>query len=365
MPTAAIWGAGGIANTHVEALRSNGIAVAAVVSRTKAGAQAFAQRWGIPRWGDDPELLFAPEIDCVHICTPPNLHDEMAAEALRRGKHVLCEKPLCFSNEQAWALSRLAARTGRIGAVNFNIRFHTACQAAREAVQAPDFGRVLLIHGSYLQEFGALPAPVDWRMNPQMAGRMHAVTEIGSHWMDLAQWMTDCPITAVSAQFDQFHPVRYVENGVMYAQDGPGRTAMRVDSEDAAVVNLRFADGAIGAVVLSELSQGRCNRLSLEVTGEQETLWWNSEQPTLLSRARRGAGVQTQVFAFGSGFADTFRTLIGAVYQDVAAGGPSPQPSYPTFADAAVNVALCNAVWESAHHNGAWVSVPTQKEASQ
>lgn len=112
---------------------------------------------------------------------------------------------------------------GRAGSapVNFNVRFHTACQAARKAVQAPDFGRVLLIHGSYLQEFGALPAPVDWRMNPQLAGRMHAVTEIGSHWMDLAQWISARRITAVSAQFDHFHPTRYAENGVMHAQPGP------------------------------------------------------------------------------------------------------------------------------------------------
>lgn len=362
MPTAAIWGAGGIANTHMDALRSNGIAVAAVVSRTEDGARAFAQRWGIPRWGTDPAMLFTPEIDCVHICTPPNLHYEMAVTLLEQGKHVLCEKPLCFSDEQARRLARLAARTGRVCAVNFNVRFHTACQAARKAVQAPDFGRVLLIHGSYLQEFGALPAPVDWRMNPQLAGRMHAVTEIGSHWMDLAQWISTRRITAVSAQFDHFHPTRYVENGVMHAQPGPNRTPMAVDSEDAAVISLRFEDGAMGAVVLSELSQGRCNHLSLEITGEQENLWWNSEQPTLLCRARRGEGVRSQVFAFGSGFADTFRSLIGAVYQDVAAGAPSAQPGYPTFADGMRNVQLCNAVLDSAQHNGAWISVPLQEE---
>ena len=114
MPTAAIWGAGGIANTHLDALRSNGITVAAVVSRTQDGARAFAQRWGIPQWGSDPAILFAPEIDCVHICTPPNLHYEMAVTLLEQGKRVLCEKPLCFSDEQARHLAQLAARAGRV-----------------------------------------------------------------------------------------------------------------------------------------------------------------------------------------------------------------------------------------------------------
>ena len=110
-PTAAIWGAGGIANTHLDALRSNGITVAAVVSRTQDGARAFAQRWGIPQWGSDPAILFAPEIDCIHICTPPNLHYEMAVTLLEQGKHVLCEKPLCFSDEQARHLAQSAPST--------------------------------------------------------------------------------------------------------------------------------------------------------------------------------------------------------------------------------------------------------------
>ena len=89
MPTAAIWGAGGIANTHLDALRSNGITVAAVVSRTQDGARAFAQRWGIPQWGSDPAILFAPEIDCVHICTPPNLH--MLALLQQSDRHFIVQ----------------------------------------------------------------------------------------------------------------------------------------------------------------------------------------------------------------------------------------------------------------------------------
>lgn len=362
MLKSAIWGAGGIANVHADALQANGIAIAAVVSVTAEEAGAFARRWNIPKYGADPEILFGSEIDCVHICTPPNLHFDMAMEALRRGKHVICEKPLCFDNEQARILRDTAREKGLVCATNFNVRFHMACQEARKIVSAPDFGRVLLIHGNYLQEFGALPAPRDWRFNPKLAGRMHAVTEIGTHWMDIAQYISGRKITAVSAQFDHFHPVRYVENNVMYDEPAPGRESFEVDSEDVAIVSMRFEGGAIGVVTLSELSQGRYNLLSLEVTGEKKNIWWNSEAMNQLHYAEKGGTVQSKVFAFGNGFNDTFRSLIGAVYQDVARGCPGPDPVYPTFDDGMRNVMLCNAIYESAADHSKWVELPPLRE---
>lgn len=358
MITAAIWGAGGIAHTHAEALRSCGIPIAAVVSRREEGSQKFAEQWKIPKYGTDPSLLFPEEITCIHICTPANLHYEMVLECLNHGKHVLCEKPLCLEDNQARHLAQVARQKGLVCAVNFNVRFHSACQAAKEMVQSPDFGRVLLIHGNYLQEFGALPAPMDWRYDPSLGGRMHAVTEIGTHWMDIAQHISGKRITAVSAQFGSFWPVRHLEGGMMCAHAAPDRTPVCVSSEDAAIISLRFEDGAIGVVTLSEASQGRYNHLCLEITGEKQNLWWNSEQSNLLSFAQRSGTVQSQVFAFAGGFSDTFRCLVSAFYQDIAAGVPGTDPTYATFRDGMYNVMLCNAVFESAARNSVWVQLP-------
>ena len=361
MPTAAIWGAGSIAHTHAEALRACGIPIAAVVSRRESAAGEFAARWGITRFGTDPAILFEDGIDCIHICTPPNLHYEMVLECLNHGKHVLCEKPLCLEDDQARHLARVAREKGLVCAVNFNVRFHTACREARKMVQSPDFGSILLIHGNYLQEFGALPAPMGWRYDPRLAGNMHAVTDLGAHWMDIAQCISGRRISAVSAQFGNFWPVRHLENGMMHADTAPGRSPVIVSSEDAAVISLRFEDGAIGVVTLSEVSQGRYNHLSLEITGQQQSIWWNSEQSNHLRFAHRGGTVQSSVFAFAGGFPDTFRDLMAAVYQDVARGAAGADPEYPTFRDGMNSVLLCNAIFESASHNSVWISLPEQE----
>lgn len=355
---AAILGCGFIAETHVEALRSSRILIDAVVGRTMEKAKAFAEKWEIPSYGTDMELLFAEQIDCVHVCTPPGNHYETVKALLLHGKHVLCEKPLCLSNAEALELAAIAEEKHAVCAVNFNVRFHDACQKAKAIVESPDFGRVLLIHGSYLQEFGAMPSLLDWRYQEAAGGKLHAVSEIGSHWMDLAQYISGKQIQSVSANFGCFWPARYEKDQMLYPDPVPDSRPFAVSSEDAAIISFRFAGGAIGAVTLSEVSQGRYNHLSLEITGERQTLWWNAETNNLLCFAEKGSAVRSIVCAFGNGFTDTFRSLIREVYRDIASGGPSKCPAYPTVADGARNVLLCSAVWESAQNDSRWTALP-------
>ncbi len=361
---AGIWGAGFIARTHIEALRANGIEIAAVVSRAEEKTRAFAREYAIPVWSTDPAVFLDPEIDAVHVCTPAGRHYEMCVYLLEHGKNILCEKPLCLSDEEARSLEKLAREKGLICGTNYNVRFHMACQKAKQLVSSGDFGRILLIHGSYLQEFHAFPVPYDWRYKVEQAGRMRAVTEIGSHWLDLAQYISGKKITAVSANFGKFYPDRALRDGLMYPPDqsvpAGDEAGVRVDSEDAAAINLRFSDGAIGSVLLSEVSQGRVNRLSLEITGEKKNLWWNSEDNNLLMTAVKDGGVQTEVFGFGNGFDDTFRDLMASYYTDVRAGSVSEDPAYATFADGRNIVELCNAVLESDAHDGAWRRIPDE-----
>ncbi|MCI5699645.1 MAG: Gfo/Idh/MocA family oxidoreductase [Lachnospiraceae bacterium] len=354
-----IWGAGYIAHTHAEALLAAGITVAAIVDVNEKKAKAFAEKYNIEKWGCDPLILLDEEIRTVHVCTPPNYHYDMVMLLLDHGKNVLCEKPLCFENAQAEKLVKKAKERGVVCAVNFNVRFHMACQKARKLVESDAFGRVNLIHGSYLQEFHALPAPLDWRYNTALAGRMRAVTEIGTHWMDIARYISNQKIKAISANFGNFYPERYLEENLMYSDSAAGKRTEKVyvTSEDAAAVNLKFENGAIGTVLLSEVSQGRVNRITLEVTGEKMNLWWNSEDNNLLNTAVKGGGVNTEIFAFGNGFMDTFRSLVTSFYEDVKNGRVSENPVYPTFEDGKAIVRLCNAMLTSADLDGKWVSV--------
>lgn len=358
---AAILGAGFSGQAHADALKACGVETAAVITTREETAAAFAKQWGIPRWGTDVELAFAEEIDAVHICTPPATHGELVLQLLQRGKNVFCEKPLCFDKAEAQRLAQAAEESGCTCALTFNVRYHMACQKAKEIIASGELGRPLLIHGNYMQEFNAFPAPLDWRYQPQLAGPMRAVTEIGSHWIDLAQYISGKKVTAVSALFGNFHPQRTLKDGLMYPPEaGVSGTTIDVTSEDAAAINLRYEDGAIGSVLLSEISPGRGNRLSLEVTCQYGNLWWNEEDNNLLHTAKKGEGIRTERFAFGNGFTDTFRTLMQRYYAAVAAGQTRPQ-DVPTFREGAQVTAVCCALAESAAADSRWIGVSCER----
>lgn len=353
----AILGCGNIANTHAPEVAKLGHKIVAAIDTNPATAKAFGERWGAGYIGSDFERALADDIDSVHVCTPPTLHYEMVKKIVEAGKHVICEKPLCLDPAEAKDLWERAREKGVVTAVNFNVRYHEACRRAREVIGGEDFGRVCLIHGSYLQEFHVLPAEYMWRYIPELAGPMRATTEIGSHWIDLARYWTGLEIEAVSANYGKFSPERYKKDGMMYAQPQEGGEPVTVDTDDAAVVSLRFRNGAIGSLLLSEVSHGRSNYVGMEVTGTQKSVWWNSEDPYKLRTATKFGGVTTLTNAFGGGFPNTFGAFFREVYADMERGEPSEKPAFPTFYDAYINSAVCRAIYESANNDSAWTEV--------
>lgn len=351
----ALVGTGLIANTHIEALRALGHEVIVAVNRSVERGQAFTQQWNIPRCSTDFSEALADEVEVVHICTPPALHYDMIKAALMAGKHVVCEKPMCIQPERAKELAELTTERGLIGAVVFNVRFHEASQHAKAKLADPAFGPIRLVHGSYLQEFHALPDLYSWRYQPDLAGPMRALTEIGSHWIDLVRFWTDLEIEAVSAQFGAFDPERKLQEGMMH-RGGEGEP-LKVSSEDVATLSLRFSNGAIGNVVLSEVSHGRSNRLELEITGTQQSLWWNNEQPYQLHLGEKFHGFQTLTFPFGDGFGQTFQACFAAIYADIERGETSPHQPYASFEDGYRNAAVCMAAYRSAQEDGKWTII--------
>ncbi len=105
------------------------------------------------------------------------------------------------------------------------------------------------------------------------------------------------------------------------------------------------------------MSHGRYNHISLEVTGEKQSIWWNSEHNNLLHFASSGGTVQSSTFAFGGGFSDTFCESVAAIYSDIRNGKISQQAEYATFKDGIRNTVICNAIYDSAHNDSAWMEV--------
>ena len=312
----------------------------------------------------------------MHVTTPNHVHREQVRAAFAAGKHVICEKPLATSSETARELLDLATASGLVHCTNFNVRYYPMVREALERVRAGELGRIWNVHGRYLQDWLAEPTDWNWRILAGEGGALRAVGDIGSHWLDLAELLSGDRVAEVFADLATAIPVRQrpsTPRETYAAATAGDAVPTAVDTEDIGHLLLRFASGARGSCVLSQVSFGRKNDLRIEVDGSTSSLAWAAEaneelwlgrrdgpngvfrrQPTLM---RPGAAAFTHLPpGAAEGFADTFRELYRAVYADVARGGPSATPAYPTFADGLHSALLCDAVAESAR-TGRWVAV--------
>lgn len=345
----AIIGAGNIANVHAKALRGLGQEIVAAVSKDDS-AKSFAQHWGITHAASSIQEVLEYDFDVAHICTPPALHYEQIKALLLAGKHVVSEKPFTLDGAQAKELCTLAEQRALFNAVCFNNRYYAAIQQAKSLLS----GDVLhLAWGSYLQAFHRLPCAYSWRYDEALAGKMRAVTEIASHWIDLLSFLTGQDVVQVSALFQCETPLRGLENGVMIDNDNAEKT-VQVLSEDSAVVHLRLSGGTLASLVVSETMYGKTNELCIQISGKQRSVAWNSENPYRLDYAD-AQGSHSSTHAFSGAFNETFADFIRDVYD--AMQGANAAPVYADFSQAAKNVAVCEAIYQSAKQSGKYIEV--------
>jgi predicted dehydrogenase len=367
-----IVGTGWMAETHTEALRRLGVEVAGVAGRTPARAREVADRLGLATAYDTVEALVKDDsLAAVHVTSPNDVHAEQAAAALRAGRHVVCEKPLGVSAAETAALATLAAGSGLVNAVCFNLRFAPHNHNAAGMVRDGAIGEPRYVTGGYHQDWLLEETDWNWRLVAGRQGNLRAVADIGSHWIDLVCFISGRRVVEVLADLHTFVPERnhpLVEVGT-FAGHGVAADVERVrepmTSDDAAGLLLRLEGGMRGVCSVSQVSAGRKNRLSWELNGSGSSLAWVSEEPEYLWVGHRGRpnevagkdpalmsalGARVTGYPAGhvEGYPDTFRGLFAAVYADVAAGRPSPDPAYPTFADGHEVALVCEAVTESA-----------------
>jgi predicted dehydrogenase len=366
---AAVVGTGFIGVVHVEALRRLGIEVTGIVGSTPERAAEKARAAGLPEpYPSFEAMLDDPAVEVVHLTTPNRLHYEQVKATLAAGKHVVCEKPLAMDSTETAELLRLAEQSGLVHAVNFNIRFYAQCQAARKRVQEGEIGEPRLITGGYLQDWLLHDTDWNWRLDPAEGGSLRAVGDIGSHWLDLVQFVTGLRVEAVMADLTTFIEVRKRPTGPVetFSSGGGGETVdTPMETEDAATILLRFSGGARGVTTVSQVSAGRKNRLSWEIDGSERAVAWQSEAPEELWIGHRDGANELKLSDTGDyppghaeGFPDTFKRLYHKVYAAVAAGGVGgdPNPDYPTFADGHDEAVIADAIARS-HAEQRWVEV--------
>ena len=373
---AAVVGMGFVGPFHVDAIRRGGFGeVVAIAGSDQARTRARASQLGVARaTADLRTILEDPSIDVVHVCTPNHTHVEIATAVLEAGKHLVLEKPVSLDARSARDLADLARSRGRHAAVALTYRGYPMVRRARALVAAGDVGELRLIHGSYIQDWLAEASDYNWRLEPAVGGASRAVADIGTHWFDTAEYISGLRVEAVLADLATFLPqrTRPLTAGIAFGANGGPGEEVEVRSEDAATILVRFAGGARGATVISQVSPGRKNAFSLELAGSKASLGWDQEDAEHLwlrgredarqltrrpeDGAAPGPGTPSLPAGHPEGWAEALRDLLRPFYAAVASGNPpGPDvPDYPTLEDGARGVAFVEAVLESSRL-GRWV----------
>jgi predicted dehydrogenase len=374
---AAIVGLGFVGKAHLEALRRLGIPVQGILGSTPERTRQSAESLGIPRaYTSLEELAGDSSVQVVHLCTPNNLHFQEASQLLRAGKHVLCEKPLALDSREASALVSLAKEMNRVGAVAYNLRYYPLCQEARALIARGAIGQVRLIHGSFLQDWLLYPTDWNWRLESKLGGELRAVSDIGTHWLDLVTWMTKSHVSELCADLATVLASRRRPKGRVETFQKAGNLETEevlISTDDYASVLLHFENDAHGVMTVSQVSAGRKARLWFEIDGSEASLAFNSEEPNTLWIGRRdrasevlpkdpglqspeSRGYAAYPGGHPEGYPDTFVQLFKDFYAYVAAGDFKAERTFPTFDTGYDELVLCEAIAESTQKRG-WIGV--------
>ena len=304
----AVAGLGFIGPAHIEALRRlPNIDVVAIADVGEEHTRQKAEQLGIgASYGDFGELLKHDGVQCVHICTPNFLHFDMAKAALEAGKHVVVEKPLATTSQQGEELVALAEKTGLVNAIHFNLRYYPLVRQMRAMREHDELGDIYSVIGTYLQDWLYYDTDYNWRLEPEQSGDSRAIADIGSHLLDLVEYIAGVKIVEVLADFSTVHaqrkkPLKPVETYGGMTLKPEDYQDVPITTEDHANVLLRFDNGNKGVATVSQVSAGRKNQLKLrnigiqrngglELGSAQRGVDWQARHPQRLAAARPGSG---------------------------------------------------------------------------
>jgi predicted dehydrogenase len=254
----------------------------AIADVTDELAAEAAVRFGYERSTSDWRTIVEdPEIDIVDVATPNNLHAEIAIAAAEAGKHVICEKPLALTADEAQQMLDAVTQAGVVHMVAFNYRRTPAVALAKQYIEEGAIGRVLSFRGTYLQDWSADPSsPLSWRFQKAVAGS-GALGDIGTHVLDLARYLVG-EVAAVNGILQTYISERPLQSGGVDKLGASERLddAPRgpVDVDDEVHTLLRFANGAIGSLEATRNAYGRNNFLTFEIHGDVGSITFNYER---------------------------------------------------------------------------------------
>ena len=374
-------GLGFIGMVHFEALRRLPCVEVVAVCESEDIAKEKAKSLAVEKYYSDfNKMLKECDLDCVHICTPNNLHYPMAKSALTANVHVVCEKPLALSKAEADELAALAKEKGLVNVTNYNIRFYPLVHQLKAMIKNGDLGEVRWVTGSYLQDWLLYETDYNWRLDSRYSGESMTVADIGSHWLDLMEFVTGRGVSEVIGDFKTTYPTRKKPKKAVETFSGKTLAPsdyedVPVSVEDSANIMFRLKNGGKGTLTVNQCFAGKKNSLSISVVGSKKSATWDSERPDEIWLGNRDGANQVlmrdpsllypeAIALIGApgghveGFADTFKQLYEKVYAHIksAEDGSVSYPDFPTFDDGAHEMAIIEKIIESSK-KGMWVKV--------
>jgi predicted dehydrogenase len=231
--------------------------------------------------GDWRTVIADPSVDVVDIATPNNAHAEIAIAAAQAGKHIICEKPLAHTLDEARAMYEAVKRAGVVNMVAFNYRRTPAIALAKKLIAEGAIGTIRNFRGTYLQDWSADPSsPLSWRFRKSVAGS-GALGDIGTHVLDMARYLAG-EIIGVNAILQTYIAERPLQQGRLDRLGAAEKSAEgpkgAVDVDDEMMTFLRFASGAVGSIEATRNAYGRNNYITLEIHGERGSIAFNYER---------------------------------------------------------------------------------------
>jgi predicted dehydrogenase len=381
----AVFGTGFVGRVHLEGIRRLGfVQVYAIGEPQIEKANQLAAEFGVPKTeADYRRILEDKAVDAVHVCTPNFMHFPIAKAALQAGKHVICEKPLATSVQEAQELVKLAAETKRRNATFHNLRYYPMVQQMRRMREDGDLGDIILVQGTYSQDWLLYDTDWNWRLDSKHNGPSRCMADIGSHWCDMAEHVTGQRITSVCADLQTYHKTRKQPKGPV--ETFAGKTLRPedyvetpIDTEDFGAVLFRMGDRTRGAFTASQLSSGRKNRLNIEIYGTKCGVSWDQERPDELWIGHRNTANQIIIKdpsllkekarsyadlpgGHSEGYDDTFKQVFRRFYKSI--NDPAAEPEYPQFVDGLRQLSILEAELKS-NQSRAWVDVPAFQAAN-
>jgi predicted dehydrogenase len=336
----------------------------------RSNAKEKADSLSINRYYQDyRKMIDECEMDYIHICTPNQSHFNIAKYAIEKGIHIILEKPMTFTVDEAKSLLSLVESKGLKHAINFHNRLYPTAIHLKNLIQNQDLGDIISISGEYLQDWLLYPTDYSWRLDSSLSGKTRSVADIGSHWMDLVEYLTGLRITEVFAEFKTHYkkrqkPIGHIES---FSNDKNRQyEAIDIDTEDVAIVMYKFNNGAIGSAQFSQMSAGHKNSLNIEISGTKSSAKWSLEDLENLHIGHRDKPNEMipkdyllmkdakSSIDLPAGHIEGYLDVIKHVFKEIYSDSPSKH--YADFNDGLRQMILCDKIYLSAQTHQ-WIKI--------